>query len=144
LAELARLEPAELVADVPPAGGGSKWSQVTAAIDHAALATDRQISWGLELFPSDADCGTSTSVAVPVAAGAGSAIAQAIGSNTLKLRLLVQVFGVLLDGTRVRGSTYEYVVQADPTFVLPQPACTAPAVAVACEGVNQDPGTGCQ
>jgi hypothetical protein len=72
------------------------------------------------------------------------AVAQAIGSNTLKVRLLIQVFGVLLDGTRVRANTYEYVVQADPTFVLGAPTCTAPAVAVACEGVNQDTGTGCQ
>jgi hypothetical protein len=72
-----------------------------------------------------------------------SPIAQAIGGNTMKVRLLIQIFGVLLDGTRVRTNTYEYVIQADPTFVLPAPACTAPAAPVACEGVNQDTGTGC-
>ena len=71
------------------------------------------------------------------------AIAQAIGGNTMKVRVLVQVYGRLLDGTRVKTNTYEYVVQADPTFVLRAPACTAPQVAIACEGVNQDTGTGC-
>jgi hypothetical protein len=73
-----------------------------------------------------------------------SAVAQAIGANTMKVRLLVQIYGRLLDGSRVKTNTYEYVVQADPGFVLPTPTCTAPQVAVACEGVNQDTGTGCQ
>jgi hypothetical protein len=73
-----------------------------------------------------------------------SAIAQAIGNNTMKVRVLAQVYGRTLDGSRVKTNTYEYVVQADPAFVLPAPTCTAPAVAVACEGVNQDTGTGCQ
>jgi hypothetical protein len=71
------------------------------------------------------------------------AIATAIGGNTLKVRVLVQVFGLLLDGTRVRTNTYEYVIQADPTFVLGAPTCTAPQGPIACEGVNQDTGTGC-
>jgi hypothetical protein len=71
------------------------------------------------------------------------AIATAIGGNTMKIRILVQVFGLLLDGTRVRTNTYEYVVQADPAFVLAAPACTAPQVPINCEGSNQDTGTGC-
>ncbi len=73
-----------------------------------------------------------------------SAIAQAIGGNTMKVRILVQLYGRLLDGSRVKSSTYEYVVQADPTFVLRAPSCTAPAVPFACEGANQDTGTGCR
>jgi hypothetical protein len=73
-----------------------------------------------------------------------SAVAQAIGANTMKVRILAQIYGRLLDGTRVKTNTYEYVVQADPTFVLGGPSCTAPQVAVACEGVNQDTGVGCQ
>jgi hypothetical protein len=76
-----------------------------------------------------------------------TAVAQAIGASTMKVRVLVQLYGRLLDGSRVKTNTYEYVVQADPTFVLapPSPACTAPAVAVACEGAfNQDTGTGCR
>jgi hypothetical protein len=73
-----------------------------------------------------------------------SAIAAAIGGNTMKVRILVQIYGRLLDGSRVKTSTYEYVVQADPTFVLPAPTCIAPAAPFACEGVNQDTGTGCR
>jgi hypothetical protein len=73
-----------------------------------------------------------------------SAIAQAIGNNTMKVRILAQVYGRTLDGSRVKSNTYQYVVQADPTFVLTAKACTAPQVAVACEGANQDTGTGCQ
>src|SRR6266571_4279888 len=46
-------------------------------------------------------------------------------------------------GTRVKTNTYEYVIQADPTFVLGAPVCTAPQAPIACEGVNQDTGTGC-
>jgi hypothetical protein len=72
-----------------------------------------------------------------------SAVAQAIGNNTMKVRILAQIYGRLLDGTRVKTNTYEYVVQADPSFVLPAPTCTAPQVAFACEGVNQDTSTGC-
>jgi hypothetical protein len=72
-----------------------------------------------------------------------SAIAQAIGGNTMKVRAQVQVYGRLLDGTRVKTSTYEYVIQADPTFVLGAPSCTAPQVPISCEGANQDTGTGC-
>ena len=71
------------------------------------------------------------------------AIAQAIGGNTMKVRIFVQVYGLLLDGTRAKTNTFEYVVQADPSFSVPQPTCTAPQVAFACEGVNQDTGTGC-
>ncbi len=72
-----------------------------------------------------------------------TAVAQAIGGNTMKVRIFAQVYGLLLDGTRVKSNTYEYVVQADPTFTLPAPTCTAPQVAFACEGSNQDTTTGC-
>jgi hypothetical protein len=72
------------------------------------------------------------------------AVAAAIGGNTMKIRLLIQVFGYLLDGTRVRTNTYEYVVQADPSFTLPAPSCTAPQVAFSCESPNQDSATGCR
>jgi hypothetical protein len=71
------------------------------------------------------------------------AIAQAIGGNTMKIRVMVQIFGLLMDGSRVRTNTYEYVIQADPTFAIGAPACTAPQVPIACEGSNQDTGTGC-
>jgi hypothetical protein len=73
-----------------------------------------------------------------------TAIAQAIGGNTMKVRIYAQVYGILLDGSRVHTNAYEYVVQADPSFVLAQPTCTAPQAPFACEGVNQDTGTGCK
>ena len=66
------------------------------------------------------------------------AVAAAIGANTMKIRIDAQVWGRTLDGQRVKTSTYEYVVQADPAFVLPAPTCTAPQVPYACEGTNQD------
>ena len=74
------------------------------------------------------------------------AIAAAIGANSMKIRLHVQVWGRTLDGQRVKSSTYEYVIQADPTFVLPPPSppCAAPAVAQSCEGTNQDTDVFCQ
>jgi hypothetical protein len=108
-----------------------------AQIDGPALILPPQTVSGNALVPAGGKGITQLELITP-------AIAQAIGANTLKVRLLIQIFGVLLDGTRVRSNTYEYVVQADPTFVLGAPTCTAPAVAIACEGVNQDTGTGCQ
>ena len=74
-----------------------------------------------------------------------SAVAQAIGGNTMKIRLLIQIYGRLLDGSRVKTNTYEYVVQADPAFSQPAATCTAPQVPVFCEGAgNQDTATTCQ
>jgi hypothetical protein len=73
-----------------------------------------------------------------------STVAAAIGGNTMKVRVLAQIYGLTLDGSRVKTNTYEYVVQAAPGFVVGPPACTAPQVPVACEGVSQDTGTGCQ
>ena len=72
-----------------------------------------------------------------------AAVAQAMGGNTMKVRVYAHVYWILLDGTRVKTNTYEYVVQADPSFTLGLPTCTAPQVPVACEGVTQDTGTGC-
>jgi len=73
-----------------------------------------------------------------------SAVAQAIGGNTMKIRLLIQVYGRLLDGSRVKTNTYEYVVQADPAFTMPAPTCTS-GQPVFCEGAgNQDTSTTCQ
>jgi hypothetical protein len=74
-----------------------------------------------------------------------SAVATAIGGNTMKIRLLVQIYGRLLDGSRVKTNTYEYVVQADPAFTQPAATCTAPQVAVYCEGAgNQDTQVTCR
>lgn len=108
-----------------------------AQVDGPAVVMPPQTVSGNALVPAAGKAVTQLDLVTP-------AIAQAIGGNTMKVRVLVQIFGLLLDGTRVRTNTYEYVIQADPTFVLPTPTCTAPAVPVACEGVNQDTGTGCQ
>jgi hypothetical protein len=108
-----------------------------AQIDGPALILPTQTVSGNVLVPATGKGITQLDLVTP-------AIAQTIGPNTMKVRLLVQIFGVLLDGTRVRTNTYEYVVQADPTFVLATPTCTAPTAPLACEGVNQDTGVGCQ
>ncbi|MFL5312566.1 MAG: hypothetical protein ACJ79H_19195 [Myxococcales bacterium] len=134
LADNADLTPGRLnTNDFQVEGADISYEQV----DGPAVVMPAQTVSGNALIPASGKGITQLELVTPV-------IAQAIGGNTMKVRLLVQVFGLLLDGTRVRASTYEYVVQADPAFVLPAPACTAPAVAVACEGVNQDTGTGCQ
>jgi hypothetical protein len=108
-----------------------------AQVDGPAVVMPVQTVSGNALVPAGGKGVTQLELVTPV-------VAQAIGGNTMKVRLLVQIFGLLLDGTRVRTNTYEYVIQADPTFVLPAPTCTAPAAPIACEGVNQDTGTGCQ
>ena len=68
--------------DTPPAGGGTKWDQVTAAIDQTVMSLDTQIRWGLEFFPSDAGCGVGSSVDVTVALGNAQAITSAIGGKS--------------------------------------------------------------
>jgi hypothetical protein len=67
--------------DAPPAGGGSKWSQVTGALDQTVMSLQGQIKWGLEMFPSDDSCGVSASVDVPIAASNASAISAAIAAK---------------------------------------------------------------
>jgi hypothetical protein len=108
-----------------------------AQIDGPAVVLPEQTVPGNALIPT-AGQGVTQLDLIP------SAVATAIGGNTMKVRILAQIYGRTLDGSRVKTNTYEYVVQADPTFALGAPACTAPQVAIACEGVNQDTGTGCQ
>jgi hypothetical protein len=107
-----------------------------AQIDGPAVILPQQIVPGNSLIRT-AGKGITQVVIIP------PPVAQAIGGNTMKVRAQVQVYGRLLDGSRVKSNTYEYVIQADPAFVLKGPTCTAPQVAVACEGSNQDTGTGC-
>jgi von Willebrand factor type A domain len=65
--------------DTDPGNGmGTKWAQVTTAINQVVSALQGQIRWGLEVFPHDNDCGVSTSVDVPIAANNASAISGAI------------------------------------------------------------------
>jgi hypothetical protein len=58
------------------------------------------------------------------------------------LRMYIQVYGRLLDGSKVKSNTYEYVVQAVSGFTMPLPTCSS-GTAGACEGDFQDTGTGC-
>jgi hypothetical protein len=67
--------------DPPPAGGGSKWSQITAAIDATVMSLQGQIKWGLEMFPSDDSCGVSTTIPVPVATMNAAAVSSAMASQ---------------------------------------------------------------
>jgi hypothetical protein len=69
------------MAEVPPAGGASKWVQVTSAIN-TAVATASQIQWGLELFPSDNNCGVSSRLDVPVGPSGGARIGQVMAQRS--------------------------------------------------------------
>jgi hypothetical protein len=73
------------------------------------------------------------------------AIVTAMGTtNAVKLRVSAQIFGRLLDGSKVHTNTYEYVVQSDPTFALASP-CTGTQTAIFCEGGGlQDTGVVCK
>jgi hypothetical protein len=62
----------------PGNGMGTKWDQVTAALNQTVAALQGQIKWGLETFPSDNDCGVSSTVNVTVGANNAAAIASAI------------------------------------------------------------------
>jgi hypothetical protein len=60
--------------------GGSKWTQVSSAMNTVVGMTDTTINWGLTFFPDNATCGVSSSVVVPVAAGRSAAINAAFMS----------------------------------------------------------------
>jgi hypothetical protein len=61
--------------DDAPSGSGSKWTQVRTALLQMMPTSQSQIQWGLEIFPSDGDCGVSSTVDVPTAANNAAAIA---------------------------------------------------------------------
>jgi hypothetical protein len=69
------------MSDDPGNGMGSKWDQITAAINQTVSALQGQIKWGLEIFPHDNDCGVSTSVDVPIASNNATAISTAITNS---------------------------------------------------------------
>jgi hypothetical protein len=64
------------------AGAGSKWDQITTAINTVVPQLQGQIKWGLEFFPTDNDCGVSATIAVPVAANNATAIATAMAGTS--------------------------------------------------------------
>jgi len=79
----------------------------------------------------------------PVAVALAQPGAIAPGST---VRFNVQVFGVLLDGSKVKTNRYEYAADAVPGFTKPPPApaCTSTQTAIVCEGVHQDTVAFCQ
>jgi hypothetical protein len=68
------------MSDPPPAGGASKWQQVTQAIDATLAANGKSLGWGLEIFPSDGNCAAGTNIDVPVGMSTTGAIANAMSA----------------------------------------------------------------
>jgi hypothetical protein len=68
--------------DAPPTGGGSKWSQVSSAIDDAVMATQNSIFWGLKYFASsDNSCTVNSGAEVGVMTGNYSMISMSIANH---------------------------------------------------------------
>jgi hypothetical protein len=61
-------------------GTASKWDQVKTALTQTVTASQADIKWGLEFFPSDVGCGTMGPT-VPVALNNASAVMTAINSQ---------------------------------------------------------------
>jgi hypothetical protein len=59
------------------------------------------------------------------------------------LRMHIQVFGRLLDGSKVKTSVFEYVVQAQSGFVIAMPTCSTGTPGACENGGFQDTSTGC-
>jgi hypothetical protein len=73
----------EMVAGVT----GTKWSNVTSAINDTLMATDATLGWGLKIFPSPGGCAVADGAEVPLAAHNFTPISGAItpmipGGNT--------------------------------------------------------------
>lgn len=60
--------------------GGTRWSKVAEAVKSAVSSLQGNMRWGLAVYPTDNDCGTSASVDVPVATNNASTIAAKIDS----------------------------------------------------------------
>jgi hypothetical protein len=60
--------------------GGTRWSKISDAVNQVVAGLQGMIGWGLTVFPTDSNCGTSSTVAVDVANMNASAIAAKIMS----------------------------------------------------------------
>ena len=69
--------------DPPSAGGASKWSQMTGAIN-MSLSTSQaqQARWGIVFFPNDGACGAATTPDVPVGNNTQSQIQSSLSSHS--------------------------------------------------------------
>jgi hypothetical protein len=116
--------------DAPPAGGGTKWDQMTAAIDTTVMTLQGQIKWGLEMFPSDDSCGVSASVDVPVASMNAAAISSAIGGK------MPNGSTPTADAIHMAASYLSAVTDSNPKYILlatdGEPNCAAATSPTSC------------
>src|SRR4051812_18758447 len=59
---------------------GTRWTKVASAVKAAVMSLQGDIGWGLAVYPTDDDCGTSANVDVPIAKNNATAIAAKISS----------------------------------------------------------------
>jgi hypothetical protein len=84
-----------------------------------------------------------------VAAGGISPIAVALAQpgaiqGGSDVRFHIQIFGVLMDGSKVKANTYEYAAHAIAGFQLSAAGvCATGKTPFFCEGQSQDTGIGC-
>jgi len=104
-------------------------------VEGATITTDVLVgpaqSIGVQTVPANGLIQVGTSAAVAVVLAQPGAIAP--GST---VRFNIQVFGVLLDGSKVKTNRYEYAADAFPSFTQTAPTCTAPLAPRACEGAD--------
>jgi hypothetical protein len=61
-----------------PTPCGSKWMEMTSAVQQVVTQTDTKIDWGLKLFADAGACGVAAGPTVPVGPGNGAAISGAL------------------------------------------------------------------
>jgi hypothetical protein len=65
-----------------PTPCGSKWMEMTTAVEKVVSQTDTTISWGLKLFADSGACGIAPGATVPVAASNGAMITAALTTSS--------------------------------------------------------------
>jgi len=61
-----------------PTPCGSKWTEMTTAVQQVVMQTETTIDWGLKLFADMGACGVAPGATVPVGTGNGMAISAAL------------------------------------------------------------------
>src|SRR6185369_10268502 len=74
------LDRSQSMRQAPPAGGGSKWSQMTAGVNTSIAQTETTVRWGLQFFGNNRGdlCGVGATADVPVGPMNAMAIVSAI------------------------------------------------------------------
>jgi hypothetical protein len=106
-------------------------------VEGATITTDVLIGPAQSIGPQTVPANALIKVGESRAVGVTLAQPGAIAAGSV-VRFNVQIFGVLLDGTKVKSNRYEYAADAIAGFIPSAPTCTAPQVAAACEGPHQD------